>query len=441
MTPAARLSGAIDLLCAIQNAPRRPADATANNFFRERRYIGGGDRRAISDLVWNVLRSWRRLHWHLHALMQERKSDVSPRLLCASMLYFSGHDLEEVKTLFSHARYAPSPLTIREETMLEGLLSSAPDTLLGQAKQPQAVRLEIPDWLMPRLKETFGDQLDAEMEALLGSPTLDLRVNLLKATRKEAQTLLRREGFESILTALSPWCLRLKGRQAVTSSQVFRDGIVEIQDEGSQLVAATVNARPGQRLLDYCAGAGGKTLALAMTMENRGQITACDVSRARLEGAVKRFRRAGVHNVTRHLLEEGDKWAKRRAGHFDRVLVDAPCSGTGTWRRNPDARLRLSGRDIEELLPKQAAILRIAARLVRPGGLLVYATCSLLKDENRDQIESFLAEHSDYALAGAEHRSPFLPEILRQEACFSLTPRQQETDGFFIAVMKRQEIS
>lgn len=434
MTPAARLSGAIDLLCAIQNAPYRPADAVANSFFRERRYIGGGDRRAISNITWDVLRAWRRLHWHLRTDLKERASDISPRLLCASMLLFAGTTFSQLQTLFSGERYAPSPLSPREGKMLE-ILEGQP---LSVEKQPLAVRLEIPDWIMPYLQADFGDGLEEEMTALLGQPTLDLRANVLKATRSEAARALRREGFEPIETPLSPWGLRLEGRQPITASEAFQNGVVEIQDEGSQLIAAAVDARPGQRVLDYCAGAAGKTLALAMTMENRGQITACDVSRSRLEGAVKRLRRAGAHNVTRHLLMSGDKWAKRREGRFDTVLVDAPCSGTGTWRRNPDARLRLSENDINELLPKQAKIMDVAARLVRPGGRLVYATCSLLSVENNQQVTQFLERHPDFSPLEAEHRSTLLPEALRKVSCFALTPKSNGTDGFFIGVLQKK---
>lgn len=433
MTPAARLSAAIDLLCAIQSAPRRPADATANAFFRERRFIGGGDRRAISTLVWDVLRSWRRLHWHLRADPHERARDISPRLLCGAMLFFTGVPLDGVQELFSGERYAPSRLLDSERALLDGLEGHT----LTEEKQSQAVRLEYPDWIAPYLDKTFGDRVAPEMEAMLDHPTLDLRVNLLKATRREALQALRKEGFDVEECALSPWGLRLEGRQPLTSSPVFQEGLVEIQDEGSQLVAAALNPQPGERLLDYCAGAAGKTLALAMLMENRGQITACDVSKTRLEGAVKRLRRAGVHNVTRHLLEEGDKWAKRREGSFDAVLVDAPCSGTGRWRRNPDARLRLTELDIQELVVKQAEIFARAARLVRPGGKLVYATCSLLDDENEAQVRKFLSEHPDFNLVSPEETSPLLPEKLRGHASFSLTPASDGTDGFFVSVLKR----
>ena len=184
----------------------------------------------------------------------------------------------------------------------------------------------------------------------------------------------------------------------MTAGAAFQSGLVEIQDEGSQLVAALVGATPEMRVVDWCAGAGGKTLALAMQMQNRGHLIACDVSAPRLDGAVRRLRRAGVHNAERHLVTAGDKWAKRRAGSFDRVLVDAPCTGTGTWRRNPDARHRLRERDLEELLPKQAGILDAAARLVRPGGRLIYATCSLLPQENEMQVDAFLQRTPGFRL-------------------------------------------
>ena len=191
------------------------------------------------------------------------------------------------------------------------------------------------------------------------------------------------------------------------------------------------------RVVDWCAGAGGKTLALAMTMENRGHVVACDVSAPRLEAAVKRLRRAGVHNVERHLVESGDKWAKRRAAQFDRVLVDAPCTGTGTWRRNPDARLRLAEQDLAELVPKQAAILEQAARLVRTGGRLVYATCSVLLEENEAQVQAFLARHPDFVLVPLAEAWTLEPAP-GPGPYLALSPRSHNTDGFFGAVLERR---
>ena len=302
---------------------------------------------------------------------------------------------------------------------------------------PKAVRLEIPDWLHPHLVARFGTAVLAELEALLRPAPLDLRVNLLKATRAEAQAALAAEGLPATPTRFSPWGLRLDGRRPITAGPAFRSGLVEIQDEGSQLVAALVDAHPGQRICDYCAGAGGKTLALAATMENRGHLLACDTAAARLDNAARRLRRAGVGNVERHLLEPGDKWAKRRTGGFDRVLVDAPCTGTGTWRRNPDARQRLSADDLAELLHRQTAILDAAAPLVRTQGRLVYATCSLLDAENEGQVTRFLARHPGFSLVPLARAWPLQGRPPCEGDFLSLTPARHGTDGFFAAVLER----
>jgi 16S rRNA (cytosine967-C5)-methyltransferase len=224
-------------------------------------------------------------------------------------------------------------------------------------------------------------------------------------------------------------------------SRAFLEGLIEVQDEGSQLIALLTDARPGMRVVDLCAGAAGKTLALAATMQNRGRITACDVSVPRLEGAVKRLARAGADNVERHLLETGDRWAKRRAGQFDRVLVDAPCTGTGTWRRNPDARLRTTPTDLAELCAKQSEILAIGADLVRPGGRLVYATCSLLPEEDETQVSAFLDRHPDFApypLAEAWVEAGGLGLPPAEGPYLVTSPARHGTDGFFAAILQRR---
>ena len=430
MTPSARLSAAIDLLAAMEATPQRPADALANAFFRERRYIGGGDRRAISARVWRILRHWRRLEWWI----ARAGVAFTPRMLVLAMMALEPDGKENPQALFTGERYAPLSLTGPEQALYNQLRGQS----ITHADMPRAVRLEVPDWLLPRLERTFGDALEAELTAMEGEATLDLRVNLLKGDRDRARAALEAEGIHATDTTLSPWGLRVAGRQPITSSTAFREGLVEIQDEGSQLVVAAVGARPGMRVLDYCAGAAGKTLGMAMTMENRGHIVACDVSEPRLEGAVRRLRRAGVHNAERHLLVTGDRWARRRAGSFDRVLVDAPCTGTGTWRRNPDARLRLREQDLLELTAKQADIMDRAATLVRPGGRMVYATCSVLREENADQIAAFLARNPDFSLVAPDSVHDDLPPGLSTDGQVSLTPRQHHTDGFFAAIMQRK---
>ncbi len=467
MTPAARIAAAIDLLAEILGpSPRtvvraRPADAVANEFFRARRFIGGGDRRAVSDRVWQVLRTRRRLGWWLHETSpaplvadllrspgpHEAESKIagarphlggnrgtaSPRLLVAASLLLEGGALGGVASAFSGGRFAPAPLSPTELAALRRLEGHT----LEHRGMPDAVRLEMPDWLLPRLAKRFGQALESELRALLQPAQLDLRVNLLKTARDPALAALIAEGLDAVPTPLSPWGLRIASRRPVTGGPAFQAGLVEIQDEGSQLVAALVGARPGQRVCDFCAGAGGKTLALAMTMDNRGALIACDTSSARLENAVRRMRRAGVFNVERHLLEPGDKWAKRRAGSFDRVLVDAPCTGTGTWRRNPDARQRLTEADLEELTARQAAILDAAAPLVRKHGRLVYATCALLAEENEAQVMHFLARHPGFSLVPLARAWPFDGAPPCSGDFLTLTPARHGTDGFFAAVLEQ----
>ena len=429
MTPSARLAAAIELIALIEGSSRKPADAIANAFFRDRRYIGSGDRKAVSERGWAILRGRRRLGWWL----EKAELPVNPRLLLAASLLLEGWTIAGVAQSFSGGHFGPTPLKGPEFTALEALEGHT----LTHPRMPQAIKLEIPDWCLPHLQARFGQALNAEMTAMETPAPLDLRVNLLKTTRDAAQAALAEEGIASEPTKLSPRGLRVEGRRPVTTGAAFRTGLVEIQDEGSQLLAALVGATPDMRVVDFCAGAGGKTLALAMAMENRGHIVACDVSAPRLEAAVKRLRRAGAHNVERHRIEPGDKWAKRRAGTFDRVLVDAPCTGTGTWRRNPDARLRLAEQDLTELVPKQAEILALAARLVRKGGRLVYATCSLLAEENDMQVQAFLIGHPGFAVVPLEKAWTLPGAPPCPGPYLTLTPRQHNTDGFFGAVLER----
>ncbi|HEY3848592.1 MAG TPA: RsmB/NOP family class I SAM-dependent RNA methyltransferase [Acetobacteraceae bacterium] len=433
MTPAARIAAAIDLLAAIEASRAPPADAVANDYFRARRFIGAGDRRAVSDRVWQVLRTRRRLAWWLRAEPTGASPTASPRLLVAASLLLEGGALGGVASAFSGGRFSPAPLAPAELAILRRLEGHT----LEHRGMPAAVRLEVPDWLLARLTERFGPASETELRALLQPASLDLRVNLLKTTREAAQAALATEGLDAVPTHFSPWGLRIANRRPVTSGPAFQSGLIEIQDEGSQLVAALVGASPGLRVCDFCAGAGGKTLALAMTMENRGQLVACDTAAARLENATRRLRRAGVSNTERHLLQPGDKWAKRHGEKFDRVLVDAPCTGTGTWRRNPDARQRLTEASLAELTARQAAILDAAAPLVRKHGRLVYATCAMLSEENETQVMHFLARHPGFSLVPLARAWPFDGAPPCEGDFLALTPARHGTDGFFAAVLEQ----
>lgn len=440
MTPSARIAATVALLGDVAAAPRRPADATSNAFFRERRYIGSGDRRAVAERAWSVLRQKLRLDWHLAQL----NMPSTPRMLImAHLLLVERWTIDGVLQAFPGGRFNAGPPDPGEMAVIKALAGKP----LSEEGQPAAPRFNLPDWALEGFQARFGDELPAAAAAMDQSAPLDLRVNLLRGTVEQAAAALAAEGIPTERMTYSPWGLRIPDRRPILASKAFTDGLIEIQDEGSQLIALLTGAKPGMRVVDYCAGAAGKTLAVAAMMGNRGRIVACDVSSVRLEGAVKRLRRAGVDNAERHLLVAGDRWVKRRAGQFDRVLVDAPCSGTGTWRRNPDARSRTTARDLAELVTKQREILDHVAELVRPGGRLVYATCSVLPAEDGSQVEAFLARHADYetvplAEAWAEAADGIAQELSAPPGpgpFMELAPHSHGTDGFFAAVLRRKQ--
>ncbi|MFM2044744.1 MAG: hypothetical protein RLY86_3320 [Pseudomonadota bacterium] len=441
MTPAARFQAALELLSEIEGTAR-PADAVASFWFKNRRYIGSKDRQEVAGLVWSVIRHKARLAWWLERAGAAPRTAVpgeaeARALLLAEAALVQGRRSDSISGLFNSVKFGPAPLSEEERRLLRTL-----DThTIDHPDQPDRVRAEVPDWAEAPLRAVFADRFVTEMTAMLGEAPLDLRVNPLKATRDQVIATLAEHSLRAEPTNLSPWGLRLKSRFPVMTLPAFKEGWFEIQDEGSQLVALLADARPGMQVVDFCAGAGGKTLAMAAQMNNKGRVMATDVLANRLERAKERFRRAGLHNIeTRGLTGERDPWVKRHKRKFDRVVVDAPCTGTGTWRRNPDSRWRTLGPGFAELLPLQANILDSAARLTRPGGKLVYATCSLLAEENERQVEAFLATHPDFTLLplaqawpAAFGSAPVGGEMLR------LTPARHDTDGFFAAVLVRAE--
>lgn len=428
MTPSAQISAVIELLLAIQKEKYIPADSTANRFFRRRRYIGGGDRRFVSGKVWEILRCYRKLEWWLKRI----GSPINSRMVVAAYLVLSGNSISKVHSFYSGEKYAPLLLNSNEILYLQSLVNKP----FVSDEMSKAVIYEVPDWVYPIINGQYGDQTEKELSTLLEPATLDLRVNFLKVEdRYKAREILVSENIQTELMNISPWGLRAQGRQSITSTNAFKNGLVEIQDEGSQLIALMTGVKSSMRVLDYCAGAGGKTLAMAMMMENKGHIIASDIFPARLNAAQSRLRRAGVFNCETHIFAEDAKWLKRRVESFDRVLVDAPCSGTGTWRRNPDARLRFKENDLLELVEKQAHILDSAARMVKKGGRLIYATCSILRQENQDQINNFLERNNNFSLVEPDTIPELLPEEFMKKTSFQLTPAQNQTDGFFCTVM------
>ncbi|MGD9616054.1 MAG: RsmB/NOP family class I SAM-dependent RNA methyltransferase [Alphaproteobacteria bacterium] len=436
MTPGARIAAAIEILGAIDEGGR-PADDVAADYFRRRRYIGAKDRVQVAAHVYAVLRHRAVLDWWIgRASKGEISPDARSRLI-AALLLIDKWPPEEVAASFDGGRFRPAALSPAETRLARGLAGRT----LTHPEMPRAVACDLPDWLEPYLAALYDCRLDDEMAALNAPAPLDLRVNTLKADREIARRALAAEHIHAEATPWSPLGLRLRHRAPLAATAAFKDGLVEVQDEGSQLAALLADARSGMRVVDFCAGAGGKTLALAAQMQNRGKIVACDAAAWRLERAGQRLRRAGISNVERRPLStERDPWVKRHSGSFDRVFVDAPCLGIGSWRRNPDGKWRATPQDLAELVQRQRDILASAARLVKPGGRLVYVTCSLLRQENEAQAEGFLAAYPDFALYPVARaweetiggQSPAGNDYLR------LTPARHGTDGFFVAMFERR---
>ena len=433
MSPGAQVAAAIDILATVDTG-ERPADEVAADYFRRRRYIGAKDRARIAGHVYTVLRHRPGLDWWI----EKYSLEIGPRnRVLAALVLTEAWRPEAVAGCCDGDRFRPAPLSEAEKRLVHGLAKHT----LRHPEMSRAVRNDLPEWLTPYLGRVFGKGLEREVAALNTPAPTDLRVNSLKADRAMARAALAAEGVMTEPTPWSPIGLRLAERVTLGGRTALKDGLVEVQDEGSQLTALLVDARPGMRVVDFCAGAGGKTLALAASMANRGRLVACDVSVHRLERATRRLRRSGVGNVERRTLtSERDKWVKHHAGGFDRVLVDAPCLGIGAWRRNPGDKWRVTKEDLAHLVVRQREIVSNAARLVRPGGRLIYATCSLLHEENVALAEAFLAATPGFSVfptARVWHETiggtaPGGDRYLR------LTPARHGTDGFFVAIFERQ---
>jgi 16S rRNA (cytosine967-C5)-methyltransferase len=395
-----------------------PADLVVSRYFRQHRELGHADRGFVAETVFTVLRRKR-------SLSARCGDDVtSRRLLLATLACIQGLNRRE----------------------LDVVLNEVEGKWLSQAKAvkledlPPAVRCDLPDWLYEALVAQFGA---AEVEPLAvglnQSAPLDLRVNLLKAERKDVLARLLADGLAAEACPYSPIGIRLVGKPALSKYPLFIDGRIEVQDEGSQLLGFLLQPKRGEMVADFCAGAGGKTLLLGALMRSQGRLYAFDVAEKRLAKLKPRLARSGLSNVHPVRIEsENDIKIKRLAGKLDRVLVDAPCSGLGTLRRNPDLKWRQTPEAVAELTVKQSAILHAASGLVKKGGRLVYATCSLLDAENETVVAAFLAKHPEFVSLSAE-------EVLRKQeieiSCgerLRLLPHQHGTDGFFAAVMERQ---
>ena len=447
MTPGARIAAVIELTGLIEAAPP-PADAVVDRFFRERRYMGSKDRRAVADMTFAMLRSRARLEWWIG------RADASPgtspvaspgatprNRVLAHCVLFAGTSADDVTALFSGERHCPEVLSDGEKALVTQLAGQSPD----HPEIPLATALELPQWLEEPLRGSWGASLAAEMAALNRPAPVDLRVNTARSTREKARSALAADGITAVPTPLSPLGLRIDGRPNLRAARAFRGGLVEVQDEGAQVAALLAGASSGMTVVDFCAGAGGKTLAMAATMAEagrvRGRLIACDVLKGPLRHMEKRLARARIAGVeTLPMAAGNDPQVAAIQGKADRVLADVPCSGTGTWRRHPDIRWRLSAADVDEYVGRQRRILADAAGLVRRGGRLIYVTCSLLRAENEEQIDRFVEERSDFSVVPI---SDVWKESLGDTCpaagpCLTLSPVATGTDGFFVAVLERR---
>jgi len=423
---AGRLAAAIEVLDDMATR-HRPASLALADWGRAHRFAGSGDRAAIGNIVYDVMRKRASLAWRMGA-------ETSRALVIAWAADEHGIDAGEIAALCAH-QHGPGELTGDELKSLEQPLQ----------EMPAHVAANVPEWLWPSFVETFGGQALEQAAALAQRAPVDLRANTLKTTRDKLLAQLAK--FDAKAGPLAPDCIRievpdgLKRTPNLEAEPAFQRGLFEIQDAASQAAALLVDAQPGMQVADICAGGGGKTLALAAHMHNKGQLYAWDADRNRLKPIFVRINRAGVRNVQVIPADEPEK-LEALAGRFDRVLVDAPCSGSGSWRRKPDAKWRLTPESLANRQDDQRAVLDRAAQLVKPGGRVVYVTCSVLPQENTRQIEAFLARHPQFRLVpfadawrAASVSEP--PESAAGQAdTLLLTPASHGSDGFFVAVLE-----
>jgi len=437
MTPAARIKAILELLENFKVSPV-PMDVTIGDYMRGRRYIGSKDRRFIVEGIYTIARAQARITWWLEKMSFGDPENSRHRVL-AWLILANGHDIPYIQGVFDGSQYGAALLSDSEIELLEQL--SAEFTKAFQHKDmPEATRVECPPQHEQKLRAVYGENFIDEMSAMMGEAPLDVRVNIGAKEREEVRASLLKDGVQMQETPYSPWGLRAQSKAFMSKTKAFNKGHVAIQDEGSQMIAALCDVKPGMQVLDFCAGGGGKTLALAACMKNKGRLVATDIDTRRLERARPRLKKAHILDIVeiRPLEDERHrKWLRRQKGTFDVVIADVPCSGSGTWRRNPDTRWREFGPSLEELVVTQAEILDKIAKTVKPGGRLVYATCSLFEEENEKQIERFLKDHEDFKLVPFADAWPYETPAGIEGDYMRLSPYKHKTDGFFASALQK----
>ncbi len=430
MRDGARIQTAIEILERMKGS-KIPMDNNIRDYLHHKRYIGSKDRKSIVELVYNIVRAHARLGWWLDKVSLED----SPRTRVIAYLALDDMSAHNIAIRFSAEKYCPPTLSETEQKAVEALEGK---TLIHDDMEI-SVRCECPPELEEKLTKLFGAEFETQLKAMLDPAGLDLRVNTIKIDVEQAQNSLKKDEVETVRTTYSPIGLRCVGKPYMSATKAFHKGFVEIQDEGSQLIAHVCGVEPGMRVLDFCAGGGGKTLGLAAKMQGKGIIFAMDNDSRRLEKGRRRYKKADIHNVEVRSLEDekNRKWLRRQKDAMDVVLVDAPCSSSGTWRRNPDLRWNQYGPSLEEIKTSQAEILERVADKVKSGGRLVYATCSLFEEENEAQIDTFLKNHPEYKILPVAEVWPEGTPCPVEGDYLRLTPKDHHTDGFFTAILQK----
>ena len=399
---------------------KQPADTVVSHYFRKHKKLGRQDRHEIAETAFTTIR-----HYQKIASILRRPHNQPKKAALAALVLGRSMNISQLSSLLNE----------EETTFLSQL--KARKTEFSQSLHTAA---ELPEWLIQQLRSHQTDEQILHFGRSVTTPApLDLRVNTLKNKRDKVLTLLQNEGLPVEATPYSPWGIRLHNKTAFHKHALFLDGTLEVQDEGSQLLALLLHAKRGEIIVDFCAGAGGKTLAIGAMMANKGRIYAFDIAEKRLANLKPRMIRAGLTNIhPERISSETDSRIVRLQNKADRVLVDAPCSGLGTLRRNPDLKYRQSADTIKQLIQQQYRILQAAATLVKSQGRLVYATCSVLPEENEQQIERFLIEHPDFVVLDCNQLLEDLKITLHTGKYLQLDSAQHQTDGFFAAVLQRK---
>ena len=432
MTPGARIAAVIEILELLDKSIFT-TESPISGYFRSRRYIGSSDRKDITEKIFRIMRRRARLNW------LSGYDTVRGRVI-TDLFFSNGKSEDLVKALFNEKKYNPLPLNDEENSLFAKLKIQS----FSSENYPPEVEAELPKWIFNILIKQWKSNFGFEIAAFNRPAQICLRVNTMKDSLRNTQKRLLKDKIITEATNLSPIGLKLKVRENLSKSFALKNGLIEIQDEGSQLIAALVDSKPNHKTIDLCAGAGGKALALGAAMKNTGLIIACDTNSKRLNKIKPRIKRSGLKNISiYHIKNNNDAFFSEHAQTSNRVLIDVPCSGSGTWRRAPEKKWKITKTILSDLISTQKTLMQQAAQLILTGGRLIYSTCSVLPKENEEQVDWFLNQHANFRLIPIDDiwlkifgdQCP--KNVISSNNYLSLTPARHDTDGFFASILEK----